>query len=83
MKNITVEDTSRFTLEYQEDGRTITIEQEAGFKNGKDCMLVHANSFNSWDDGEPITEEQKKVILENIIRVVAEEEPNFPVYIID
>lgn len=65
-KGFIVQGTGRFTAEYKEGSKKITIELENGvLPNGKFCEIIKSDAFSNWDDGESITHEKQKEILKN------------------
>jgi len=65
-KGFTVQCTGRFTSEYQEGSKKITIELETGkLPVGKFCDIIGKDAFIKWDDGTPVSQEKQKDILQN------------------
>jgi len=65
-KGFIVQCMGRFTAEYQECSRKITIELEIGkLPNGKYCDIIGSDAFSKWDDGTPIPKEKQDEILQN------------------
>ena len=65
-KGFVVQRTGRFTSEYREGAKKITIELNNGIStNGKFCEIIKSNAFSSWDSGESITKDKQKEILKN------------------
>lgn len=61
-----VQRTGRFTSEYLENGRKITIELDNGkLPNGKYCEIISSTAFANWDDGTQIEKNKQEVILKN------------------
>lgn len=61
-----VQRTGRFSSEYREGEKKITIELNNGIlPNGKFCEIVSSDAFSKWDDGTPISTEKQKEILKN------------------
>ncbi|MDR3492557.1 MAG: hypothetical protein P4M12_11070 [Gammaproteobacteria bacterium] len=61
-----VQCTGRFTSEYQEGPRKITINTDAGkLPNGKYCDIIASDAFSKWDDGIPISKEKQNEIFQN------------------
>lgn len=42
-----VQSTGRFTIEYREAGRVITVDVESGFQGGP-CIIINDNAFERW-----------------------------------
>lgn len=65
-KGFVVQCTGRFTSEYQEGSRKITIETDTGkLPDGKYCDIINSYAFAKWDDGTPISKEKQEEILQN------------------
>jgi hypothetical protein len=65
-KGFAVQCTGRFTSEYQEGFRKITINLEPGkLSDGKYCDIIGSDTFFRWDDGTPIPKEKQAEILQN------------------
>jgi hypothetical protein len=48
-----VQFTGRFTAEYRDSGRKVTLAVEDGFVGGKPCVAVEPEAFDRWDDDPP------------------------------
>lgn len=67
-KGFIVQRTGRFTSEYKEGPKKITIELDNGvLTNGKFCEIIKSDAFSNWDDGESISQNKQKEILKNFI----------------
>lgn len=64
----------RFTMSYSETGKIITIEIENGIVGGKYAVLMSPGSLARWDDGEILSEDKQKQVLENIREALAFQE---------
>jgi len=65
-KGFVVQRTGRFTAEYQEGEKKISIELENDLlDNDKICEIIDANAFLKWDDGAFIPTEKQLEILQN------------------
>jgi len=65
-KGFIVQRTGRFTAEYQEGSRKISIDLENGvLADGKFCEIIDADAFSKWDDGVSISLSKQKEILQN------------------
>lgn len=61
-----VQSVARFTIEYRENSKCISVEVDNGrLPNGKFCEIVSPDAFSKWDDGTPIPAEKQKEILQN------------------
>ncbi|MCW5590232.1 MAG: hypothetical protein KIT27_11300 [Legionellales bacterium] len=65
-KGFIVQRTGRFTSEYREGSRKITIELNNGvLPDGRFCEIIKSITFYQWDDGTPISQNKQKEILKN------------------
>jgi len=65
-KGFIVQFTGRFTAEYKEGLKKITIELEDGkLPDGRYCEIIGSNSFLKWDEGFAISKEKQAEILQN------------------
>ena len=65
-KGFIVQRVSRFTAEYRENNKVITIDVESGIlPNGKYCLIINADAFVKWDDGLLVNHEKQSEILNN------------------
>lgn len=70
-KGFIVQSVDRFTVEYQENNRCISIYVEDGFlPDGKFCEIIAPDVFSRWDDGTSISEEKQREILKNFIEAM-------------
>lgn len=61
-----VQRTGRFTAEYQEGGKKISISLENGFlPDMKPCEIISSCAFSRWDNGASISKEKQEQILQN------------------
>ena len=51
--------TGRFTAEYREGNRVVTLDVEAGISAGIPCLILHPDAFMRWDDGTVIPSTQQ------------------------
>ena len=61
-----VQRTGRFTAEYREGGRKITLDVESGQELGRFCLIVTPNAFDRWDGGVGIPPERRPQMFENL-----------------
>lgn len=67
-KGFVVQSVGRFTIEYREGSKCMSIEVDNGrMPDGKFCEIVSENSFSKWDDGTPVSKDKQKEILKNFI----------------
>ncbi len=65
-KGFIVQSVGRFTIEYRENSKCISIEVDNGrLPDGRFCEIVSPDAFFKWDDGTLISEERQKEILKN------------------
>ena len=70
-KGFIVQRTGRFTAEYQEGSRKISVNLENGMlSNGKFCEIISSNAFLKWDDGSFIEKKKQDEILKNFIEAM-------------
>jgi hypothetical protein len=66
-----VESMGRFTIDYREGGRKISVYVENGLHGGKPCVIImEANAFARWDGDPPsltLPPEKQKQMLANFI----------------
>lgn len=53
-RGFVVQRTGRFTAEYRDKGKVVTLDVESGLLNGKPCISVDPDAFQHWD-GETAT----------------------------
>jgi hypothetical protein len=67
-KGFIVQSVARFTIEYREMGKCISVAVESDYApNRRLREIVNPISFSKWDDGTPISQEKQKEILQNFI----------------
>lgn len=65
-KGFTVQSVDRFTIQYIENKKIISIYVERGMKQDRSVYVnASLDSFVKWDDGTPISKEKKAEIMEN------------------
>jgi hypothetical protein len=65
-KGFIVQRVTRFTAEYRENNRVITIDVESSIlPSGKYCLIINATAFSKWDDGTLLSNEKQKEVLNN------------------
>jgi archaellum biogenesis ATPase FlaH len=70
-KGFIVQSVDRFTIEYREASKIISVDVERGFlSDNKLCVNIHLDSFRKWNDGTSIPEEKQKQILQNFIEAL-------------
>lgn len=64
-----VESMGRFTEEYREGGRKVSVEVERGFEGGaKPCVIIEPTAFQRWDGDPPdkiLTPQKQAEMLSN------------------
>lgn len=76
-----VQRTGRFTAEYREGEKVVTLDVESGLSGGVPCIILEPNAFVRWDDGSAIAEDQQAQLFQNVreamefqgLRIVVEE----------
>ena len=64
-----VQFTGRFTAEYREDGKVVTLEVELGLSGGLPCVSVNPGAFERWDGNMPgakIPSERQAQMFQNL-----------------
>lgn len=46
---VVVQSVDRFTIEYREGNKTITVAVEDGIDNGSPCVIIEPTAFCRWD----------------------------------
>lgn len=70
-KGFAVQYTGRFTAEYQEGLKKISINFDNGvLPDGKFCDIINASEFLKWDDGTSIPKQKQDEIIKNYIEAV-------------
>ena len=65
-KGFVVQRVTRFTSEYLENNKVITIEVESSvLPSGKYCLIISSNAFIKWDDGTLVNDKKQNEILNN------------------
>ncbi len=65
-KGFVVQSVARFTIEYREGGKCISIDVESDYTPGmKPREKVKLSSFSKWDDDTPISKARQEEILKN------------------
>ena len=67
-KGFVVQRTGRFTAEYREGAKRMTVDVESGLTGGKPSIIVDPHAFERWDgdpEGSRLPSEKQAQILEN------------------
>jgi hypothetical protein len=57
----------RFTMEYREESRTITLDVESGMLDGNlPAVLMGPDALRKWDDGTSLDVKRQDQVLSNI-----------------
>lgn len=67
-EGFSVQFTGRFTAEYREAQRVMTLEVEDGFEGAQPCIAVGMSAFKKWDTNLPLSVEEQRRISENFRR---------------
>ncbi len=52
-RGFVVQFVDRYTAEYREGTRKVTVEVEMGLPGGKPCIIISPNAFRRWDGDPP------------------------------
>jgi len=55
---------------FEADGRTLNVWGEALLNHDPD-FLIYARAITQWEDGSPISDEEKEEILDRVVREAA------------
>lgn len=66
----TLQFTGRFTAEYLEGERKVSLDVEDGSSDGAPCVIVDPSAFERWDDGTPIAPEKRAQLFQNLKEAV-------------
>jgi hypothetical protein len=62
-----VQFTGRFTAEYREHGKVITLDVESGLNGGLPCIILDPSAFERWDgEAAKIPYEQRLEMFKNV-----------------
>jgi len=61
-----VQRTGRFTAEYLEGDKVVTLDVESGLNGGLPCIILDPSAFVRWDDGTPIAPVQQEKLFQNV-----------------
>jgi len=62
----------RFTMEYREGDRRITVDVESGvLAANQPAILMGPDAFNAWDDGLELLPEKQRSVLGNVREALA------------
>lgn len=61
-----VQFTGRFTAEYREDSRIVSLDVESGESGGLPCIILDPKAFVCWDDGTLIDQDMQKQLFKNV-----------------
>ena len=65
-RGFVVQRTSRFSAEYRDVDKVVTLEVESGLSGGMPCLILDPHAFTRWDDGTPIDREQQELLFQNV-----------------
>jgi hypothetical protein len=66
-RGFVVQRTGRFTVEYRDRGRVITLNVESGLVDGRPCISVDPEAFRRWDGATAtIPPEEQAQMFENL-----------------
>jgi hypothetical protein len=59
--------TGRFTAEYREHGKVVTLDVEAGLSGGLQCLILDPDAFGRWDgEAAKIPANQQQQMFQNV-----------------
>jgi hypothetical protein len=61
-----VQFTGRFTAEYREGDKKVTLEIEDGISDGVQCISVDPSAFARWDGGAEIAQDEQDRLFQNL-----------------
>lgn len=61
-----VQRTGRFSAEYREGDKVVTLDVESGLSGGLPCIILDPRAFARWDDGTPIASDQQAHLFQNV-----------------
>lgn len=64
-RGFVVQRTGRFTADYREDDKLVTLDVESGLDGGLPCIILDPSAFARWDDGTPIAPDQQAQLFQN------------------
>jgi len=63
-KGFAVQFTGRFTAEYREDGKVMTVDIEDGFCNGAPSIIISPTAFQRWDSElTPLSDKESAYLI--------------------
>lgn len=65
-RGFAVQFTGRFSAEYREGEKVVTLDVESGLSGGHPCIILDPNAFARWDDGTPIPPDQQARLFQNV-----------------
>lgn len=66
-RGFVVQFTGRFTAEYREHGKVVTLEVEDGRMGGLPCIILDSGAFQHWDgETTPIPANQQAEMFQNV-----------------
>lgn len=66
-RGFAVQRTGRFSAEYRERGRVVTLNVESGLHGGQPCLILDPNAFDHWDgEAAKISPSQQAEMFQNV-----------------
>ena len=66
-RGFVVQRTGRFTAEYRDRGKVVTLDVESGLLGGQPCISVDPDAFQHWDgETKTISPEEQAQMFENL-----------------
>jgi hypothetical protein len=70
-RGFVVQRTGRFTAEYSDGAKVVTLDVESGLTDGGlPCLIVDPTAFDRWDNGEQIAPAQRSELFENLKQAI-------------
>jgi len=64
-KGFVLQFTGRFSAEYRDGDKVVTLDVEDGMSGGMPCIILDPNAFIRWDDGVPIAPDLQEHLYQN------------------
>jgi len=61
-----VQFTGRYTAEYCDGEKVVTLDVESSLNRGVPCIILDPTAFERWDDGTLITQDQQPQLFQNV-----------------
>jgi hypothetical protein len=64
-RGFVVQRTDRFTADYREGDKVVTLHVESGLNGGLPCVILDPSAFARWDNGTSIEPDQQARLFQN------------------